>query len=180
MGGRFLLAVPFALMSMMPAVAQQTSNTNTSSAFDAWVLGCASRTDKDKVIKACEIRSTIVVRDEKNNQQGVAAVIGLGRSVEKDDLQFIIQVPINALLNTPVKILNKDDKTVVELPFIACQVQPPLCTATVTATDMQISMMKKVGENYFISYRNHAGQDVKIQGSTKGFNKALDALLKEK
>ncbi len=173
-----LLALPLVFAAAVPVSAQQTSTTTT--AFDAWVLGCSSRTQADnKTVKACEIRSTIVIRDEKSNQQGVAAVVAIGRaSVDKPDMQFVTQLPINAVLNVPVRITSKDDKPVIELAFVACQ--PQLCTASVNVTDKQISALKKIGDNFHVAYRNQAGQDVKIEGSTKGFNQALDALVREK
>lgn len=171
-----LLALSFTVVTAMPAIAQQATTTKT--AFDSWVLGCSSRTDKGATSKACEIRSTIVVRDQKSNQQGVAAVVAIGRAASDKTMQFVAQVPINAMLNVPVRINGKDDKTIIELAYTACQ--PQMCNASANLTDAQLSALKKVGDNFFIVYRNQNGQDVRIEGSTKGFAPALDALVREK
>lgn len=172
----FLLALPIVLVAAMPAAAQQASTTTT--AFDAWVMGCNSRTDKGATTKTCEIRTTIVVQDQQSKQQGVAAVVAIGKAVTDKTMQIVAQLPINAMLNVPVKINGKDDKTIVELSYATCQ--PQMCNATANLTDAHLSVLKKVGDNFFIVYRNQTGQDVKIEGSTKGFNAALDALLREK
>lgn len=176
MRSSLLLAFTLAIVAAMPAVAQQATNTTT--AFDSWVLGCSSRTDKGTTSKACEIRSTIVVRDEQSNQQGVAAVVAIGRTASDKTMQFVAQLPINAMLNVPVKIKGKDDKTIIELAYTACQ--PQMCNASANLTDAHLSAFKKVGDNFFIVYRNQNGQDVRIEGSTKGFAPALDALVREK
>ncbi len=178
MRSSLLLALPLAVAAALPAAAQQTSTTTT--AFDSWVMGCTSSTQKDnKSVKACEIRSTIVVRDEKSNQQGVAAVVAIGRATtDKPEMQFVAQLPLNAILNVPVKISGKDGKSVVDLAYVACNGQ--ICNAMATLTDAQITALKKVGDNFYVNYRNQMGQDLKIEGSTKGFAQALDALVREK
>lgn len=172
----FLLALPIALAAVLPSAAQQASTTTT--AFDAWVMGCSSRTDKGATTKACEIRTTIVVQDQQSKQQGVAAVVVIGKTVTDKTMQMVAQLPINAMLNVPVRINGKDDKTIIELSYAACQ--PQMCNATANLTDAHLSALKKVGDNFFVVYRNQAGQDVRIEGSTKGFGPALDALLREK
>lgn len=176
MSRRFLLALPI-LLAASTAFAQQ--ETTTSSTFDSWVMGCTTRTDKDnKTVKGCEIRSTLVVRDQKTNQDGVAAVIAIGRLTSDKALQATVQLPIAAVLNVPVKVTGADDKPIFELSYVACQ--PQMCSATTTLTDPQVAALRKIGEKLFIVYRNQAGQDVKIDAATKGLNAALDALLKEK
>lgn len=178
MRSRFLFALPLVAAVAFPAMAQQTSS-NTTTSFDAWVMGCSSRTADSKVSKACEIRSTLVLEDPQTKQQGVAAVIAVGRlAVDKPELQFVVQLPSNAILNVPVRISGKDGKPAIELPFVACQQQ--VCIAASTITDTQLSAMKKIGENFYINYRNQMGQEPKIEGSTKGFDKALDAMVRER
>lgn len=174
---RFILALPILLATATTAFAQQ--ETTTSSTFDSWVLGCTTRTDKEnKTVKGCEIRSTLVIRDQQTNQEGVAAVIAIGRLVSDKALQATVQLPIAAVLNVPVKLTGADDKAIVELSYVACQ--PQMCSATATLTDPQVAALRKVGDKIFLVYRNQAGQDVKIDASTQGLNAALDALLKEK
>jgi len=173
----FCLSAVFSTLLMSSASAQQTATSNT--AFDSWVMSCSSHTEKDKpATKACEIRSTVVVQDKQTNQQGVAAVVAIGRLLPDQKLQFVAQLPINAVLNVPVKITGKDDKAIVELSYAACQ--PQLCTATGSLTEAQVSALRKAGDTLFVVYRNQAGQDVKVEVSTKGFAPALDALVKEK
>lgn len=177
---KFLLILISATISSIlapSAFAQQTATSNT--AFDSWVMSCSSHAEKDKpTTKACEIRSTVVVQDKQSTQQGVAVVVAIGRILPEQKLQFVAQLPINSVLNIPVKITGKDDKAIVELTYAACQ--PQLCTATGSLTEAQISALRKAGDILFVVYRNQAGQDVKVEVSTKGFAAALDALVKEK
>lgn len=177
MKSRFLLALPLAVALVTGAYAQQ--ETTSSTTFDSWIMGCTTRTDKEnKTVKACEVRSTLVVKDQKTNQEGVAAVLSIGKLASDKTVQAAVQLPISAVLNIPVKITGADDKAILELSFVACQ--PQMCTATGPVTDAQLAALRKVGDKIFIAYRNQAGQDVKVDASTKGLNAALDALLKEK
>lgn len=169
----FLLVATMAV----PAAAQQ--QTSSSTVFDNWMMNCSTQTDKDnKSVKGCEIRSTLVVQDPQTKQQGVAAVVAIGRTMSDKAMQAVVQVPIAAQLSTPVKLLGADDKAIVELNYAACQ--PQLCSATATLTDAQIAALKKVGDKLFVSYRNQAGQDVKLDAATKGLTQAFDTLAREK
>lgn len=174
-----ILALMLIVGVVIPATAQQSVVSNT--AYEAWVLGCSAQTDKAdkaKTVKACEIRTSVVVKDEKSGQQGVAAVVALGRLLPDQKLKMMAQLPIHAVLNVPVKVAGKDDKTIIELAFIACQQQ--MCTASADLTDAQIASLKKTGEAFFVTWRSQTGQDVKVEVSTKGLTAALDALVREK
>lgn len=175
---RILLpALSLAALLAVPAVAQQ--QTSSSTVFDNWLMNCSTQTDKDnKTSKVCEIRSTLIIQDQQTRQQGVAAVVAIGRSMNEKTLQAAVQLPITAQLDIPVKLTGADDKSIVELVYTSCQ--PQLCSAMAKLTDAQITALRKVGDKLFLVYRNQSGKDIKLDASTKGFNQALDTLAKEK
>lgn len=177
MSRHLLSALSIVALLATPAFAQQ--QTNSSTVFDNWLMNCTTQTNKDnKTTKACEIRSTLIIQDPQSHQQGVAAIVAIGRAMTDKTLQVTVQVPISAQLNAPVKLTGSDDKPVVELAYAACQ--PQLCSATATLTDAQIAKLRKVGDKLFVVYRNQVGQDIKLDASTKGLNQALDTLAREK
>ncbi len=165
------------LLSTIAASAQQQTTSSTS--FDNWVMNCTAQIDKDnKQVKGCELRTTLMVKDEKSGQEGVGAVVSVGRLMSEKTLQGAVQLPIAARLDVPVKVIGSDNKPIVDLPYMACQ--PQLCTAGAALTDTQVTALRKTGDKFSISYRNQAGQDVKLDVVTKGLGAALDAVAKEK
>lgn len=173
----FLPVVSLLAMLATPAFAQQ--QTSSSTVFDNWLMNCSTQTDKDnKTVKACELRSTLVVQDPQTKQQGVAAVIAIGRTMGEKTMQSVVQLPIAAQLNVAPRLVGADEKSIVEFTFAACQAQ--LCVANTTMTDAQVASLKKAGDKLFLIYRNQAGQDVKLDVSTKGLSQAFDTLAREK
>lgn len=175
-----LAAAGIASASSLSAHAQQQENTHTTS-FDAWVLSCFSPVEKDGdkagEAKACEVRTTVVVKDEKSDQKGVAAVIAIGRAGPGQPLQVMAQVPLAALLNQPIKLLGEGDKVIADLSYLACQ--PQACTAGARITPAQLDQLKQANDAIYVGYINQAGQKLKVEASTKGLAKALQALDKE-
>jgi invasion protein IalB len=166
------------LLTSAAAQAQQAQSSTNSTAFDNWELTCATRTDKDnKTVRGCEVRTTIVVQDEKTKQAGVAALLAIGQTAGSSTLTAAVQVPISAALKVPVKLTGSDGQPIVELTYAACQAQ--VCQATATITPEQLTALKGVGEKLTLVYDNLAGQTVKIDTNTKGMAAALDALAKE-
>ncbi|MEN3929977.1 invasion associated locus B family protein [Microvirga sp. W0021] len=174
---RILPAISLLAVLASPAVAQQ--QTNSSTVFDNWLMNCSTQTDKDnKTLKACEVRSTLIVQDQQTKQQGVAAVIAVGRAMTEKTMRAAVQLPIAAQLNKPVKLAGADDKALIDLQYAACQ--PQMCSAVADLTDAQVAALKKAGEKIFLVYTNQAGQEVKLDAATKGLSQALDTLAREK
>lgn len=176
---KLLLSFALSLVLLPPAAAQQSVISTT--AYDGWVLGCSAQTDKAdkaKTVKGCEIRTSVVVQDKQTDRQGVAAVVALGRLLPDQKLKLMTQLPVNAVLTIPVRLSGTDDRTIGELAYLICQGQA--CTASADLTDVQVTALKKLGDTFFVTYRNQAGQDVRVEVAMKGFAPALDALVKEK
>lgn len=177
MTSRLLLALSLTLAVTSSAFAQQRSTS--SIAFDDWTMNCSSQVDKDnKPLKSCEVRSTVIVRDENANQNYPAATIIISRPLLGKALQLSVQVPLVALLSMPVVISNAQGKQIAKLGYVGCQ--PQLCGAAVALDESMISALRKSGDLLIVSYSNQGGQDIKINASTRGLGTALDALLREK
>lgn len=175
--GRLLFVLPFFLLAT-PLFAQQTTTTTTG--FDNWEMVCAQQPgSSENGVKICEIRSSLIVRDKDTNQQALGAIVAIGRSLNKRmETHFVVQVPVHALLNVPVKIVDKNDELIVEIPFVACQ--PGFCSANIQVSDIQLSALKRIGQHFYVSYRHQAGKDLKIEGSIKGFDKAIEAMMSQR
>jgi invasion protein IalB len=182
-GGAAALALALALaaISPSPVLAQQPPSTSTSStAFDNWVFGCSTRTTpENKTVKGCEVRTTVLARNEQTKQQGPIAVIAIGRAEATAPLTAVVEVPISAALNVPLKITGADAaKPIVELPYIACQQQG--CRASATITTNLLAALRGITDKLQVVFTLQNGQALNIEVAPKGLSAAIDALVKEK
>ncbi|MDR6918884.1 invasion protein IalB [Pseudomonas sp. 3296] len=162
-----------AFASSVASAPQETVSTTT---FDNWVLSCTTRVDKDKTVKGCEARSSVILKDNKTEQQGVAAVVAIGRVEAGKALQVMVQVPLAAVLNVPLQLTTNKDKNVVDLAYIACQAQA--CAARADLSAEQLAALRGSVEKFNVIYASQIGQALQVEVPTKGLAAALDALSK--
>jgi invasion protein IalB len=180
---RIALAIGTVVVSLgggppQPACAQQETTSTTT--FENWVFFCNTRVDKDnKTIKSCEVRTTLVLRNQQSDKQEVVAVIAIGRTAIGAPLMAVAQVPLSTALNAPVKLTGANvNRPITELTFEACQQQA--CRATASLSVAQLAALRAGGDQFHLIYNDQSGQTLKINASTKGLAQALDALDKEK
>lgn len=174
-----MLAVTLFMGAWISPVSANTNGSVTTSStvtnYDSWVLACQSLKEKDKDVKNCEVRATVLVQDKDSGQQGIAAVIAIGGAAkEKNSWRMAASVPSSAALDKPMKFSIKDNQPMLTLTYKACQ--PQACTADVPVTDADIRKLKRPGEQIVLQYVNQLGQTVSVEAPSKGLAAALQAL----
>lgn len=167
------------LLLAIPGLAQKAPGKIEPVTYDNWTLSCAPIPGTDgKPVKTCEVRSDIMVVDDKSGQKVHALTILFARASGEKTPRAVVRLPLSVFLGLYPRLVGGDGKPVAEYGWVGCQ--PQLCGAMVTLTDAQMGLIRKMGDKFSVQYRNQFGQDVRIDGSTKGLFSALDALAREK
>jgi invasion protein IalB len=145
---------------------------NTSATYGDWILRCSKATDTAP--RTCEVVQSFQVQ----GQQGVFALLAIGKIGAKDTLHVTYAMQPNISFPSTVKLLTDEkDTQPVELSWIKC-IPGNGCFATADMKDDQIKRWKAQTGMGKLTFKDGFGRDVPIAFSFRGLVQALDGLAK--
>lgn len=165
---------PAAPAPVQPAVAADAERSTAT--FGDWTVRC-ERLVGPPPRRQCEMTQT--VHSQAQGQPGAAAQPvaqwAVGRTAPNEPYRFVVQLPVNLALATPVRLVAEGDPAVA-LAFARCLPIGCFAEATLSEDALRRLRARNADQPGRIEFRDAAEREMQFPLSFRGFNQALAAL----
>ncbi|MFC0411011.1 invasion associated locus B family protein [Roseomonas elaeocarpi] len=150
------------------AAAAQAAAQRTATPFGDWSLICTARPAGGR---GCEAAAAVVTKEGKP-----LVLAALGRSEPKAPLRLVLQVPVNARVDQPLRLLPAQGEASL-LPFRSCNALGCFAEITLEQGGLPAGLRAQTAEQPLrVEWQDAAGNRVALPLSWRGFNAAAEAL----
>lgn len=145
---------------------------NTSATYGDWTLRCSKASEAAP--RSCEVVQSFQVKD----QQGVFALLAIGKVGPKEPLKITFEMPPNVTFPSTVKLgVDEKDTQPVELAWLRC-LPGNGCYATADLKEEQVKKWRAQSGVGRLTFKDGLGRDIPLPFSFRGLAQALDGLAK--
>jgi len=155
-----------------PAQGQTESPQRTTATYNDWILQCET-TAATPPAEICEIAQVTQVQ----GRNVPFSRIGVARPEKGQPVRLIVQVPVNVLFATTVRIQTSDEDPGIQAPFKNCT--PNGCFAEFELKDDMLKKLRAASTVGKLSFADAGAHPVSVPISFNGFDPAFDALMKK-
>jgi invasion protein IalB len=146
----------------------------TSATYGDWSTRCARLPDGGKGLQSCEIVHALVLQ----GQTQPIAEIAVGSVEKSPDLLLTVVVPVAISLDKTARIEGAPGtRSLADLTWRRCL--PGGCYADTPLTADALKILRARTQPANLLFRDGSGHDLTLPFSMRGFDQALDALLKD-
>ncbi|HYZ32193.1 MAG TPA: invasion associated locus B family protein [Crenalkalicoccus sp.] len=163
---------PSAPASSAPASPSAEAPDRTSASFGDWVVRCEQRQGGGG--RVCEMAETIA-----DQRQQPVAVLALGRLAKDQPLRLVARIPVNVLVNAPMRLALEPAADSLSLPFRSCT--PLGCFAEIELREEVLRKLRGRAADAAakLEWKDAGGGEQSLPVSFRGFAAAQDALQRE-